>query len=266
MSICLGLDEIIDRHLDITDVGTSPHYKRTTSCQRLSQRPLKAFRATALLEEMLARLQANWKAARSESQRTPSAKNWRWSKQLWIRIDPANPSAEKTLEKAIARLTGNEWVNQIPTASGLHGPMSDRQRNVDLGHRIKAGHYELIELKVASNTPLLALVEVLHAVVLYVHARIHYPSDLQAEHDLLHAETIDWRVLAPANYYSMYSLEWLEQDIDSGLRTFGRRHLDGLPMGFAFTAFPAGFHWPSEEQEVLAALEGIAPVDWGPPA
>ncbi|MEP6967163.1 MAG: hypothetical protein ABI906_03705, partial [Pseudomonadota bacterium] len=146
-----GIDDIVERHLGITDIGTRPPRARTRSaCFRLSHRALSASDATTLIEELLERIEGNWAA----STRNPSKENWRFDKQL--RIADHNPSREKTLEKSISRVGGEAWANQMPTASGLMTSTHDRQRNVDLVQRLTSDRFAFIELKVASDTPLYA--------------------------------------------------------------------------------------------------------------
>ena len=261
MSICLGLDEIIDHHLDIADVGaSSPHYYHKTSCVRLSKTPLQALRIDRLLEEMLERIESNWQLSKPGPRRNPSSQNWRWCKQP--DIGSANQSSEKKLEKAIVRVMGDDWVNQVPTAAGLYDPRHDKHRNVDLAHRINPGEFELIELKVKSNNPLMAAMESLQYAALYLFARLHYPPDLQAASELLSANNIHCKVLAPACYFSGYNLSWLAQEIGDGLAIFSKDRLVDLTMDFAFTQFPPSFEWPGENAGVIPALKAITNVDW----
>ena len=259
MSICLGLDEIIDRHLDITNVGTSPHYRHKKSCIQLSKAPLRTLHIYHLLEEMLECIESNWQRSKPEPKRNPSSQNWRWCKQP--DIGSVNQSSEKKLEKAIVHVTGDDWVNQIPTAAGLYDAHHDKHRNVDLAHRINPGEFELIELKVKSNTPLMAAVESLQYAALYLFVRLHYPPN-QAACGLLSANIIHCRVLAPACYFCGYNLGWLAQEIGDGLTTFSKARLADLTMDFAFTQFPPSFEWPGEDAGVIPALKAITNVDW----
>jgi hypothetical protein len=169
MSICDGLDDIIDNAFDVADIGaSSPHYQHKSSCLRLSKGRPKAFDASTLLESMLARVEQNWDTSPRRRRADPSEQNWRWEKQM--DIADRNPSKEKRLEKRIAQLTGDDWVNQVPTASGLYESTRDRHRNVDLARRIGNRAFELIELKVDSGNPLLATAEILQYAVLLLAA------------------------------------------------------------------------------------------------
>src|SRR5690349_862298 len=129
MSICDGIPEIIQAHT----AGPNPDIG-------------------ALLEAMLARVEANWAVSPNRlAGKRPSAQNWRFQSMLGIAAH--NQSPEKTLEKAIARLVQHDgWVNQVPTASGLFQASRDKSRNIDLVRRVAARSYEFIELKVHSDT------------------------------------------------------------------------------------------------------------------
>jgi hypothetical protein len=83
--------------------------------------------------------------------------NWRFAKKTYIA--DRNTSPEKTLEKTIAKITDADWVNQVPTASGLWNASADTHRNIDLVHRLGPKQYEFIELKVETDTPLKAAME-----------------------------------------------------------------------------------------------------------
>jgi hypothetical protein len=149
--IFAGVDDIVERHLGIAEIGASqPRFRHLSACQSLNGKPPLAFDATSLIAEVLALLEARLRA--SGPARTPSAQNWRLEKQLWIA--PHNTSGEKTLEKAIARVSGDAWANQVPTASGLINGTNDKHRNLDLVFRRESDGFELIELKMQSDTPL----------------------------------------------------------------------------------------------------------------
>ena len=261
MSICNGLDDIVDRHLEITDVGSSaPHYVHTTSALRLSKKAPNQFNAKRMLDELLNRLVTNWQESSRRLESGPSSKNWRWEKKLYIAA--GNSSPEKTLEKTIANISSNDWVNQVPTASGLFDGSSDKHRNIDLVHRRKPREYEFIELKVNSHTPLKATIEVVQYAILYIFARLHYPPVQQQKQELLQAETILLCVLAPLIYYRRYNLQWLVDSLNTGLQSFLAMHHLQLNMGFQFLAFPSSFSWPCSDQECQVALKGLIPFTW----
>lgn len=95
-----------------------------------------------------------------------STELWKW------RSVPAhadwNSSKEKVLEKTAAeKLPKAEWANQVVTASGLSRNPGDGRRNIDLVHRTSAAKYRFIELKIGSNNPVYAAIELLEYALLY---------------------------------------------------------------------------------------------------
>lgn len=262
MSICNGIDVIIDEQFKevINNVGKTPHYKHKKSCQLLHKQP-SHFDAYHLIANMLLCVERNWKV----SQRRPSKENWRFKKVEYINQEK-NKSPEKLLEKKIACITSEEWANQVPTASGLINENYDKLRNVDLVYKLHEHEYELIELKVGSDSPLAAAMEVLQYAVLYIFSRLHYNKEEQSSKKLLQAETIHLIVLAPHSYYNKCNLEWLEEALNKGLRAFTETQPFKLVMDFQFKAFPQDFNpLPSYNAEahlsvLKAALKEIKPI------
>ena len=154
MSILAELDAIFNRHMRVENIGASPHYRSRISALRMSAGRPAGFNAQQLLEEAYGRLVSNLGRSPRFARSGPSQENWRFEKQL--DHCPQNPSLEITLERAIARATGPDWANQVPTASGLWNDVADKRRAVDLVHRVGVRSFELIELKVESDTPLRA--------------------------------------------------------------------------------------------------------------
>src|SRR5579862_1258800 len=156
LDILTGVDDIIERHLKITHIGTTQHRSRhLTSCRTLSDAQPTNFYSTTLVGEILNQIDANWIAA---GRQTRSKENWRFKKQL--KIAEHNPSKETQLERAIARVMPEAWVNQVPTASGLTDA-DDGKRSLDLVWQAASGRFEFIELKVESDNPLHAAMELL---------------------------------------------------------------------------------------------------------
>jgi hypothetical protein len=205
----------------------------------------------ALVPELYARLEQNL----NQSPRTPSLQNWRYQKKL--KIDASNPSREKQLEKAIARLGGTEWVNQTPTSSGLL-TSGERQRNIDLVHRLHATGYEFIELKVKSDTPRFAAMEILKNGLVFLYSRRHRDrlGYSRERNPLLWASEVHLRVLAPADYYRQFALGWLAPLLRYGLTATLRPEVDrDLTIDFDFQAFPDKFSPSDLENGLLEALD-----------
>ena len=177
----------------------------------------------------------NWAAAHAGANKDRSRQNWRWVLQSHIGAN--NSSPEVVLERAIAfacKEAGvTNWANQIPVASGLIKGAADGRRAIDLVQRRSDGAYELIELKIASDTPLYAAVELLGYACLWLLARCDPPAH---EPDLLNADCVDLRVLAPKAYYAPFDLAALEQSVDHGVRSLGAQF--GVRMSFGYDVLP----------------------------
>jgi hypothetical protein len=235
MSICNGIDNLIRYHLSLSRLD-----------------------AKDLLKAMLICLEANWTISpRRLAGKRPSVQNWRFQPKLTIAAH--NESPEKTLEKAIVNnphLVG--WVNQVPTASGLFDQHSDKHRNVDLVRRLEPRRYEFIELKVGSDTPHYAALEILLYAALYIFSRLHYTEAEKQAQELLQAEMIHLRVLAPQAYYrSGVNLGELTLPLNEGLQAIIKtRNLD-WQMDFKFLVFPPTFIWPCDQETLRRAVAEI---------
>jgi hypothetical protein len=243
-TILKNVGKIIDEALGLRScgIGKEPHYKHKATCQKLSEFPPPTFDATALIEKIYAQVICNWKKGVNYE---PSTENWRFESRT--HIDARNDDPEIKLERAIvstqARLPAN-WANQIPTSSGFVGPRADKHRNIDLIHRRDDGAYEFIELKVASDTPLYAAMEILQYAVLYIFYRENereMKRGAAKQTPLRDTTVIHLRVLAPASYYRGYNLEWLEENICNGLKAFLAGRIPKLQIDFRFDAFPPWF-------------------------
>jgi hypothetical protein len=243
-TILKDVGKIIDEALGLRScgIGKEPHYKHKETCQKLSEFPPPTFDATALIEKIYAQVKANWKKGVNCE---PSTENWRFESRM--NIDARNDDPEIKLERAIVGTQTQShinWANQTPTSSGFVGPHADKHRNIDLIHRIADRAYEFIELKVESNTPLYAAMEILQYAVLYIFSRENERKmeGGSAKQKLLREATvIHLRVLAPCSYYEGYRLEWLEENISNGLKAFLARRMPKLQMDFRFDAFPPWF-------------------------
>jgi hypothetical protein len=237
MSICDGLAAIIQAHMSAPVVDIA-----------------------ALLGAMVEQIEANWAVSpRRLAGKRPSPQNWRFRTMPVLAAH--NQSPEKTLEKAIVNTAPDtNWANQVPTASGLFEAHRDRHRNIDLVRRRGPGTYDFIELKVGSDTPTYAAIEVVQYAALYAFARRHYSEHERAQHELLQANTIHLRVLAPAAYYRREPVAALDCSINQGLAAFCAAAALAWRMDFAFLAFPANFVWPCGAADLQAALQRIQPV------
>ncbi len=237
MSICNGVEAIQARYL--RSAGSQTHH----------------LDVMGLLTDQRARIELNWELSpRLLEGKRPSAENWRLERRPHLAAHNASP--EKTLEKAIARQA--HWYNQIPTASGLYHHRRDKLRNIDLVRAHDDGSYTLVELKVRSNSPLEATLELLIYVSLYEVARRRYLEEERAAKALLQATELHWRVLAPRPFY-VPGLDYgaLADQVSGALARQAEASPTPLQMDFAFTHFPEAFEWPCAEADLQRMVSGI---------
>jgi hypothetical protein len=207
-----------------------------------------------LVEVIFQTVSGNHGRGNAAANRNRSRENWRWHRPQQ-QIGAHNTSPEVVLERAIVAVCAREgrtdWSNQIPVASGLIAGAADGRRAIDLVRQCGERHFELIELKIASDTPLYAAVEIVGYGCIWLLARAHPPALTTA---ILDADRIDLRVLAPLAYYARYDLAELEAALDRGCRALGQTH--GVTMSFAFLALDkrlAG-SLPADDDVFLGAL------------
>lgn len=182
-----------------------------------------------LADVIFAGVEENWRAANASANLWRSAANWRWW-QPQTAISAHNTSPEVVFERhvavAAARSGDRRWANQVPIASGLVGS-GERRRAIDLVERRGERHFAFIELKIASDTPLFATVEVLGYAAIWLLSRrstTHSP--------ILAADRVDLCVLAPAAFYRPYDVAALEEAVDESVARIGREQAVALSFRF----------------------------------
>ncbi len=249
-SIISGCNQIIDNYFELTDIGKPPHYDRKKSYIRLSDNPRNELDFSELISSLYKQIQSNREMSISSYGKLPSRENWRFEKQ--IEIASVNTSPEVILERRLVNAFDGSLVNQIPTSSGLVGPRQDKVRNIDLVLRNNSHEYEFIELKVESNTPLYAAMEILLYGLLYIFTR-EFMREFEYDNNdkiLLTANSIHLVVLAPNRYYP-YHIQWIEKKINDGLHQFIETESGiDLKMDFSFQSFPKDFQWPLFDKEL----------------
>lgn len=205
-------------------------------------------------------IEANWRLCLASAARGASTQNWRW-RAPQLQIAPHNTSPEVVLERALVgaceRAGRTDWSNQVPVASGVAGPSAERRRAIDLVHQLEASAFEFIELKIASDNPLYAAIEIIGYTAIWLLSR-EQPSHQSA---LLDADTIDAVVLAPEAYYARYKLSGLEHQLDNELRALGAER--DVELGFRFEAFAdvyaAGPYTDQSIEALLASRRRLHP-------
>jgi len=196
---------------------------------------------SGLFTEIFGQIRSNWTTNRMEA-RWPSQSNWilRTAPKY---TDHPTQRPEVQLQKNIAIIFENEgWGNSIPTASGLINA-GGRQMDIDLGHRITGG-FVFIELKIQSNNPYDAAVQMLRYGATYLLYRLE--PELASRfrgNEMLNARRIVLEVLAPDRYYRTADIDLseLEAQCDHQVRKLAAECVGELDLSFRFAAFPPNF-------------------------
>jgi hypothetical protein len=258
MSILSGIGNLVDAWLQVEPKGKPPYYRHRAAANALTRRDSPISGTQDFLEASYAQIHSNWLAASEAGLSRQSKENWRWKRHL--DLGDGNKSPELKLERAIVGACGDDWSNQLPTASGLVGPAANRRAAVDLVFREDPSTYSLIELKVASDTPLFAAIEILMYGLLFVWSKNNWEElgyDVQAQ-PVLAASTVTLGVLAPGSYYDGFDLTTLASALDSGLNVFGKQH--ELRLGFEFCELGADYSPDLKPEHIRSAISNRSSV------
>lgn len=258
MSILVGIGNLVDNWLKIQTKGQAPHYRHRSAALELTHRDGPIVGTGSFLEASYARIHSNWLAAIDAGYSKPSRENWRWKRHADLSAE--NKSPEIILERSIVRACGDGWSNQMPTASGLVGPSLDKRAAVDLVYRSDPGSYSLIELKVNSDNPLFAAIEILLYGLLFVWSRDNQEElgyDVQVQ-PVLAATSVTLVVLAPQRYYRDYKLTNLSTALNDRLVEFGENK--GVNLGFEFCQLGSEFAVDATLDCIRSAIEDRRPV------
>ena len=245
--ILYGIDAVIDRHFFAEEQFHGYRYFQKRSCNAFTKNPPKSFDGAALITAMYDCIENN--LGKRPDGKTPSPQNWRLrstNDHHLVRPSSNNESAEVKLERAIVQQWPANWTYQMPVASGLFDGHTDKRRAVDLVFDHEDGHYDLVELKIKSDTPLYAAMEILGYGLVYLASRTDLAGNLNCKASdlpVLKANRITLCVLAPENYYGDSNLKWLEVEINDGLTRFATPDLN---IDFQFQKFgnQLGNHLP----------------------
>lgn len=266
-SILDGIEPVINSHLLGEDAG-SASYRHLKSARKFGN-SAQAIDAERLLSDLNAKISNNLKGARNRSM---SDQNWR--QEVKPNISKDSKSKEVLLERNFAqKIPKNSktlcWWNQMPVASGLVGPNADRRRAIDLVHRdAKSEVFDFIELKIASDSPLYALMEIVLYGLIYVASRKapEYLSDASRQSPVLHAKKINLRVLAPKTYFDGYQFFGFQQHLNAGFEGLLAKHKDGLSMSIGSYWHPELDRWKNGKPESLEKLEDLLAIETWIPA
>jgi hypothetical protein len=111
---------------------------RRSSCVRLCKTP-PTLDGVLLVQQLLTRIATNRASLTERHQAARGREAWRWKKST--ELSPRNTNPEIRIERAIARWLDDDWVNQVPVASGLTDAMEHR-RSRDIVHRITSHEFD----------------------------------------------------------------------------------------------------------------------------
>ncbi len=235
MSILGGVDDLVDTWLGIEPKGKRPYYQHQAAANDLASRDVSIDGSREFLHQCYEQIHNNWIEAVETGYSKPSKQNWRWKQHL--ELPPNNKSPELLLERKIVEEGGDNWSNQMPVASGLVGQATDKRAAVDLVHREDENRFSLIELKVDSNNPLFAAIEILFYGLLFVWSKNNLEVlgyDIK-EQPVLAATELNLCVLAPVTYYIGCDLGNLSQALNAGLYNFD---CSTVGLSFEFKSIP----------------------------
>lgn len=259
-SILDNADAIISKYLDVPNIPTNSY--RHKKYREAFIKSDQSIDGSGLLRALQKNIECNLPQIPKESK---SKQNWR--DRPISNINPKNPSKEVVLERHLAKIIEREkrttWWNQMPVASGLAGSNSDRRRAIDLVHRNETGEtYDFIELKIASDSPLYALMEVVQYGLIYLVLRDtpSYLSEISRASCVFQAKEIKLRVLAPEGFYAD-SLARFEQQLNDGFRSLLANRKDDLKISLASYFHPRLDQWSSGKPDELDGVEKILDIN-----
>jgi len=209
-----------------------------------------------LIQDLWKQIAVNWVEGGCQAR---GRVNWRWT--LQTKRAENNKRLETVLEREIAGFSNKYWANQIPTASGLSEGLGGGTGHLDLAYSTADEGVVMIELKVRSNNPASAALQLLlYGLVLTLARHVDPQISMITNNIWRDAKYADLRVLAPLKYYESFKgLEWFERQLNEAVETFGSTH--GLNMSFGFRSFN-GDALPANEAAVIKCLGDDGKVNW----
>jgi hypothetical protein len=272
-NIVASLDKDIDEFFGLDRIGLS-HRNKGACVHLCKEQPSKD--GAELIRILLRRIADNRSTLTEASQAARGKELWRWKKNK--RLSRNNTSIEVRIERAIARLLDDEWVNQVPSASGLTDE-DEQRRSIDIVHRRSPVEFDFIELKAlrsgkrpsGEQTPLFASMEVLKYGLLFLFCKknrdLLFPEGTERK-PILNANRVHLEVLMTPNCYlhserrGPFRIGWLNRLLTEGLNELNQYQKDtncesGVQFEFSFKTFPRSFVWADEDHGALTtALEG----------
>jgi hypothetical protein len=274
-NIVASLDDDIDEFFGLDAVGLS-HQDKKACLLLCDEQPQKD--GAELVCRLLDRIVRNRSALTETGRAARGSQTWRWKKNISLRRD--YEGIEVRIERAIARLLNDDWVNQVPAASGLTDA-NNRRCCVDIVHRRHAVEFDFIELKAlrpginssGAQTPLFASMEVLKYGLLFLFCKknrdLLFPGGIE-HRPILNANRVHLEVLMTPNCYlhsarkGPFRIAWLNRLITDGLNELNEYQKltncdSGVQFEFSFKELPQNFVWADEDHEALVTNNGGSP-------
>jgi hypothetical protein len=223
-----GIDDLIKNRL-----GVTKHYRTITAARELADKT-STINGEEFVNALFDGLRNYW--LRAPPAAKASKENFRWRVPKCDYDKGENKSPETILERklmcACEKAGRDTWSNQVPVLSG--------RRAVDLVNKISGG-FEFIELKVESNTPLHAAIEILINGIFWLLARQDRTHPNYPDNPILNSSTLCLSTLAPEIFYTNLPSSSFASALNSGVSALGERH--DVVMRFQQMKFPEGVLW-----------------------
>lgn len=190
-----------------------------------------------------------------------SKQNWRTIPQLaeWV-AEKHEVDLERRLVKARKK---GDWWNQMPVASGLVDSKLDHALRIDLAHSRGPGSYAFVELKIDSDNPVYAAVEIVLYGIAWLLSRYHreslYRGRILAP---LEGKNVGLYVLAPRRFYRNFQRDAFQTGLDTAIRDLASRPEFDVEMSFRFLEFPKKFDELKKDYDASVlrdVLDGLFP-------
>jgi hypothetical protein len=253
-----GVDAAIEKGL-----GVSKYDSRKAALILSGRKPL-GLDGVSFVRSVFDPMRENWDRALACSP-AGSLHNFRWHAPQ-LHLSPHNRSPEVTLERrlmaACQALGRTDWSNQVPLVSGITDSHAGKRRAIDLVYHRPSGGFELVELKVGSDTPVYAALEILQYGILWLLSRRDRHRLGYEGRPIIEATSVQLSVLAPRPFFAPFDLRELASALDTGLRILGAEW--DVELGFSQWAFRPDFEWSStsamSDRELIDLLDTREPV------
>ena len=244
-SIFDRVDDLIDDYLGLkSGAGKPPRFEHKTNFRHLLSDPPSVEVLSILFAAIIQKIDQNWhEAGRPQG----SKHNWRLEPQFGM--SEANPSNEKTLEKAILQVNPGCWVNQVPVAAGLVTGVGDNSRAIDLVEINPDGSFDFIELKITSEeTPGRAIFEILKYGIAWVFCRRNHEHLACKDQPLMLPDQVRLVVLADVPFFMDGDVSYPLIEFENVIRNALSQAFEGIHLDFALQQFPHEFNWSASLQ------------------